>query len=116
MFMDEDSPKHNIPHPSNLAQHLFRAILEDHANLSKFKKDCFCHDHNGPHAVHLSRKRLLDNYSFLFDSLRKNDIPEDLYMLFHEIFKFCEEERHRQSILVKDLKMYVRELPETLAN
>lgn len=101
-----------FPHPSSIAQQLFRAILEDHASLVRFKKDCFCHDHSGPHAVAVSRKKFLENYSNLFDAMKKTDIPENLYPLFADILNFSEEERHRQAVLVKDLKTYVRDVRE----
>ena len=44
--------------------------------------------------------------------MKKSDIPENLYPLFADILNFSEEERHRQAVLVKDLKTYVRDVRE----
>lgn len=115
IYMQGQDDRLQIPHPINVAQSLFRAILEDHTNLSRFKKDCFCHDHGGPHAVFVSRKKLVENYAKLIESIKSEKITSELYEIINQILHFSEEERHRQAVLVKDLKMYVKELPELSA-
>ena len=58
----------------------------------------------------LTRKKAIENYAPVFEALRDADLNEDVASLINQILMFSEEERHRQSIYIKDLKFYATDL------
>ena len=99
-----------INHPALLLRSQLKSILDDLAILARFPKDCSCVDHQGPHVVMLTRKKAIENYAPMFEALRDADLSEDVAALINQILMFSEEERHRQSIYIKDLKFYATDL------
>jgi hypothetical protein len=99
-----------VNHPALLLRSQLKSVLDDLAILSRFPKDCSCPDHNGPHVVMLTRKKAIENYAPMFEALRNMDMSEDVAALINQILVFSEEERHRQSIYIKDLKFYATDL------
>ena len=99
-----------VNHPSLLLRSQLKSILDDLAILARFPKDCSCVDHQGPHIVMLTRKKAIENYAPVFEALRDADLNEDVASLINQILMFSEEERHRQSIYIKDLKFYATDL------
>jgi hypothetical protein len=101
--------------PMLIAKKMLRGILDEHAVVGKFPKDCLCADHKGPHVAHLSRQQAVKNYAHLFEVLRTANIPEGMFPVIRQILAFSETERHRQSIFIKDLKFLAADLyPELL--
>ena len=99
-----------VNHPALLLRSQLKSILDDLAILARFPKDCSCTDHNGPHVVMLTRKKVIENYAPMFEALRNTDMNEDVAAMINQILMFSEEERHRQSIYIKDLKFYATDL------
>ena len=99
-----------VNHPALLLRSQLKSILDDLAMLARFPKDCSCTDHNGPHVVMLTRKKAIENYAPMFEALRDADLNDSTAALINQLLMFSEEERHRQSIYIKDLKFYATDL------
>lgn len=100
--------------PALLLRNNLSIILEELTHLSMFPKDCLCHNHKGPHIVHLTRKKAVENYAKMFALVKDITFDDEHSLLIERLLAFAEEERQRQSIFIKDLKFYAIDLYPTL--
>lgn len=95
--------------PKYILRKMLQEILEDHSHLMKYPKDCSCLNHDGPHAIWQSQDQLMRNYRSILKIIDTVDIPQEFYGTIADIISFGEAERQRQSILIKDLKLYAND-------
>lgn len=95
--------------PKYILRKMLSEIREDHSHLMRYPRDCSCPNHEGPHAVWQSQDQLMRNYRSVLKIIDAVDIPQELYGIIADIIAFGEAERQRQSILIKDLKLYAND-------
>jgi len=107
--MSEINTEKFVISPKYILRKMLQEILEDHTHLMKYPKDCSCPNHDGPHAIWQSQDQLLQNYRSILKLIDMVNIPTELYGIIADIIAFGESERQRQSILIKDLKLYAND-------
>lgn len=107
--MSETSTEKFLISPKYILRKMLQEILEDHSHLMKYPKDCSCLNHDGPHAIWQSQDQLIRNYRSILNIIDASEIPQELYGCIADIIAFGEAERQRQSILIKDLKLYAND-------
>lgn len=92
--------------PKIFAKHLMEKGMR-HIRLyaETLHKDCRCPDHDGPHEPHVSRLRLMENYSRLHDAIEHYGITSSNIRLVVDLLMFFDLEMDRQSDLITDSRL-----------